>query len=146
MTLRLAYHAIAKEGFQKIYSVIDYISKCELEKDLVDIVYLRVSQMNGCSYCIDLHWKDAIKAGIDGRKLNGVICWDIVPFFSDRERAALKWAEVMIGLQAADEYDKAYDLLKMHFYEKEICDLTFAIAQMNALNRIAISFNKHAEL
>ena len=76
---------------------------------LLNLVYLRVSQINGCPYCVDLHWQDARKAGEDDRRLNAVVVWRDTPFFTDRERAALAWAETVTRANAsrADPYDAA---------------------------------------
>ncbi len=138
---RLNYQKIAAEGFKTILNVGEYVKKSGLEESLLHMVYLRVSQINGCPYCIDLHWKDATKAGVEARKLNGVIIWQDMPFFTDREKVALAWAETTTHLDPQETIGALYDQALEQFSEKELVDLTFAIAQMNALNRVAIAFH-----
>lgn len=138
---RLSYSSIAPEGFGHFRALNRYIEGSGLELSLIHIVYLRVSQINGCPYCVDLHWSDARREGVDDRKLNGVILWREMPFFNDRERAALAWAEAVTRLEHQHVSDEEYTKAREQFNDKEISDLTFAVAHMNALNRIAIAFH-----
>lgn len=142
--MRLAYHSTAAEGFKAFLAVNTYIASSGLDPALIHMVYLRVSQINGCSYCIDLHWKDAVKEKVDPRRLNGLVAWRHMPFFSAQEKAAFAWAEAVTLLEHAEVPQPLFDALKEQFNDKEITDLTFAVAHMNALNRIAIAFEKHA--
>jgi len=138
---RLNYASIAPQGFQKLLDADKYVFASSLEENLIHLVYLRVSQINGCPYCVDKHWQDATKMGVDARKLNAVIIWRDAPFFSLRERAALEWAETMTHPAAQDVIAPVYDRVKKEFDDKEMVDLTLAIATMNALNRVAIGFH-----
>jgi alkylhydroperoxidase family enzyme len=88
-----------------------------------------------------MNWQDAVKAGVEPRKLNALTIWRDAPFFSERERAALGWAETVTRLMWRRVDDAAYELVRPHFGDKELCELTYAIANMNALNRISIAFH-----
>ena len=101
---------------------------------------LRVSQINGCAYCIDMHWRDLIKLDADPRHLNALAGWREAPFFSERERAALRWAEIVNAIPHADLSDEEFALLKQHFSDEEIAELGFTIAVINAWNLLNVSF------
>jgi AhpD family alkylhydroperoxidase len=139
--LRSEYSKIAPEGFNHFLATGKYISGSGLDEKLIHMIYLRVSQINGCPYCVDMHWKDAKAAGEDLRKLNAVVIWRDTPFFSEAERAALAWAESVTRLEHQSVPEGDFHPLKNHFNEKQIVDLTFAVCHMNALNRIAIAFH-----
>ena len=138
---RVDHGKTSPDGMQHLYELHKY-SSVTVDKKLLDIVYLRVSQINGCSYCVDLHWADALKGGEDMRKINSVVTWKKTPFFSDKERAALLLAEKLTDLHERELSDEVYDKVKPHFTDKEIVDLVLAIANMNAMNRMAIAFKK----
>jgi AhpD family alkylhydroperoxidase len=122
-------------------SVQGYVSQSGLPRALIDLVYLRVSQINGCAYCIDQHGRDLLGAGVPVEKLLILSAWDEAgSFFSDQEKAALKWAEVVTRVSDTHVPDEAYAEARAAFTEKELADLTIAVALMNAYNRIAISF------
>jgi alkylhydroperoxidase family enzyme len=91
---------------------------------------------------VDLHWRDAIKAGEDPERLNAVVLWRDMPFFTDREKAALAWAEAVTCLRDQRVSDEEFENARHHFTDKELVDLTFAVANMNALNRIAIAMHQ----
>jgi alkylhydroperoxidase AhpD family core domain len=109
-----------------------------LEPDLVDLVFLRVSQINGCAFCMDLHGAALRRAGVDPRKLDTLPGWRHGHLFDARERAALAWAEALTALpsRAPDEAD--YEALKPHFDDAGIATLTMAVAVVNALNRLGV--------
>ena len=138
MTTRIPYRTVSPEGYKAFGRLHQYVAGCGLEPSLIELVYLRVSQINGCAYCIDLHWREAAKAGVDPRKLNGVAAWHEAPFFDGRERAALAWAESLTLVAQTHAPDAVYQGLAAHFSEKEICDLTYAAATINAFNRLAV--------
>ena len=140
MQQRLKYASVSPDGYKAWGALRGYIAKCGLEESLVNLVYLRVSQINGCAYCVDLHTRDAEKAGESTRRLHNVVTWRETPFFSERERAALAWAESLTLLPETKAPDEAYDPLRLHFNDKEIADLTYAIALMNAMNRLGVGF------
>lgn len=139
--LRLPYLKIAPEGFRPFRDLAQYLEGSSLGTPLLNLVYLRVSQINGCSYCTDTHWRDARSDGHGERKLNGVLLWREMPFFDQRERAALAWAEAVTRLERGEVTDADFAAAREVFEEKELVDLTFAIAHMNALNRVGIAFH-----
>lgn len=138
MSPRLELKKVAPEGYQAFGPLYQYVASSSIDRALVDLVYLRISQINGCAYCVDQHWRDALKAGDDARKLNSVITWREAPFFSERERAALAWAESLTRVADTGAPDDDYAVVKGQFSDKEIADLTIVIALMNAMNRIGV--------
>jgi len=140
MKTRMDYRKVGVEGYRAFAGVHQYIAKCGLEEELVHLVYLRISQINGCAYCVDLHYRDALKCGTDPRKINAVSAWREMPFFGPRERAAFGWAESLTHVAQTQAPDADYDALKPHFSDKEIVDLTYAISLMNAFNRLGVGF------
>jgi AhpD family alkylhydroperoxidase len=141
MTQRLHYSRIAPDGMKALGAVHSYIAQSGLPKVLVDLVYLRVSQINGCAYCIDTHSRDLLAGGVAIEKLVLVPVWrEAETLFSDQERAALRWAETVTRVAETDVPDADFKDAAAHFSEKELADLTIAIGLMNAYNRIAISF------
>ncbi|HLG87985.1 MAG TPA: carboxymuconolactone decarboxylase family protein [Alphaproteobacteria bacterium] len=140
MTQRLDYRAAAPAGLKALGGVRVYIDQ-SLPKALVDLVYLRVSQINGCAYCIDSHSRDLLKGGMAVDKLVLVPAWrEAGDLFTRREKAALRWAETVTKVADAAVPDEEFQAVSMEFDEKELADLTIAIGLMNALNRIAVSF------
>ncbi len=115
-------------------------SMTSIEDKLRAIVELRISQINGCAYCVDLHTVEARKAGETQQRLDCLTVWREVSFFDDAEKAALAWAETVTLVAGNGAPATVYDALSTHFSEKQIVDLTLIIAQMNAWNRLAISF------
>jgi len=141
MTQRMNYRAAAPGGIKALGSVQSYVSQSGLPATLIDLVYLRVSQINGCAYCIDGHSRDLIKAGVAVEKLFLVSAWDEAgSLFNGQERAALKWAEVVTRVSDTHVPDEAYAEARAAFDEKQLADLTIAVGLMNAYNRLAISF------
>ena len=140
--MRLNYTKLAPEGFQKMLAVLEHVAKSGLEETLIHMTYLRTSQINGCPFCIDQHWRDATKCGVEARKLNAVMIFRDAPFFTDRERAALEWAEAVTYAHKDQALmQKAYDIARAAFSEVELANLAYAITEMNALNRLAIAFH-----
>lgn len=111
-----------------------------IDKKLRAVVELRVSQINGCAYCVDLHTKEARRAGETTQRLDCLTVWREVTFFDDAEKAALAWAEAITTVATNGAPEHLYNALTEHFSEEEVVDLTLIIAQMNAWNRLAISF------
>jgi AhpD family alkylhydroperoxidase len=140
--LRLEYWKVDPEGMRAATQLSTHLAHSGIDRALLDLVYLRVSQMNGCSYCVDLHARDAVAHGLDQRLVNDVAAWHDVPFFDERQRAALAWSEAVTGIAETRASDDAYRAAAAQFSEKELVALTLAAAQMNALNRIAISFRR----
>jgi AhpD family alkylhydroperoxidase len=108
------------------------------------MIKLRASQINGCAYCIDMHWKDARAVGESEQRLYGLDAWREAPYYTDRERAALEWTEALTDVTDGHAPDAVYDAVRGHFSDKELVDLTWAIAAINAWNRVAIAFRSEA--
>lgn len=141
MTRRIDYNQIAPNGVKALGTVYGYIMQSGLSADLVELVYLRISQINNCAYCLDMHTRDLIKKGVKIEKLALVQAWvEGGELFSERERAALAWAETVTRVADTNVPDDAFQAARAVFSEKELVDLTIAIGLMNTYNRMAISF------
>ena len=141
MNHRIDYAKASPEGFKAFGGVYVYLRKCGLAEDLIDLVYLRVSQLNGCAYCIDMHSRDLLKLGVAVDKLVLVPVWrDAGELFSSRERTALAWAETVTRVAETGVPDADYEATAAEFSAKELGDLTYAIGLMNAFNRFGITF------
>jgi AhpD family alkylhydroperoxidase len=138
---RLDYNQIAPAGLKALGGVHGYITRSGLPTTLVDQVYLRVSQINNCRYCIDEHTRDLLKRGQSVEKLALVqACAEAGTVFDERERGALAWAETVTRLAESAVPDEVYEAARTVFEDRELVDLTIAIGLMNAYNRMAISF------
>ena len=143
MTRRLDYDRIAPAGVKALGGVYGYIMQSNLPAGLINLVYLRVSQINNCAFCLDLHMRDLLKSGVKIEKLALLQAWEEVGnLFDARERAALAWAETVTRVADAGVPDQAYEAARTVFEERELVDLTIAIGLMNTYNRMAISFRK----
>ncbi|HEY4199178.1 MAG TPA: carboxymuconolactone decarboxylase family protein [Devosiaceae bacterium] len=141
MSNRLDYAKASPDGFRALGGVYVAIQKSGLPKELVDLVYLRVSQLNGCAYCIDMHSRDLLKGGLAVDKLVLVAAWrETGAVFTERERAALAWAESVTRVAETGVPDVDYAAASAEFTDKELADLTYAIGLMNVFNRLGISF------
>ena len=141
MSQRMNYNAASPAGMKALGAVYGYVRQAELPSRLVDIVFLRVSQINGCAYCIDMHSRDLLKAGMPVEHLVLVAAWqEAGSIFDEPERAALAWTEVVTRLGEHGVPDSAFVAAAAVFGEKQLADLTIAIGLMNAYNRVAISF------
>jgi AhpD family alkylhydroperoxidase len=141
MTKRLDYNQLAPNGVKALGGVYGYVMQSGLSAALVELVYLRVSQINNCAYCLDMHTRDLIKKGVKVEKLALAQAWaEAVHLFNERERAALAWAETVTRVSETGVPDEAFQAVRAVFEERELVDLTIAISLMNAYNRMAISF------
>lgn len=141
MSTRLNYRKAAPDGVKALGGVHTYLAGSGLPAQLIDLVYLRVSQINGCAYCIDMHSRDLLKAGMNVEKLVLVPAWhEAGDLFDARERAALAWAESLTRVAETGAPDKDYEAVAAAFSDKELADLTIAISLMNAYNRLGIGF------
>ena len=111
-----------------------------IERKLLHLIKTRVSQINGCAYCIDMHTKDARAEGETEQRLYGLSAWQESPFYTPRERAALEWAETLTQIASHHVTDELFARTREHFTEAEIVGLTFAVIAINGWNRIAIPF------
>jgi len=141
---RIAYNTIVPEPFKKLYDLSMSVHKSGVGTKLLDLVFLRVSQINGCAFCLDMHARDLLKQDEDLQRIVGLDAWRDSDFFSPKERAVLDWAE---SVNALDEHglDAASEELRKHFNEREIAELTFAVATINAWNMLNVSFRTSVE-
>src|SRR4051794_4206569 len=140
MKSRLDMLKLSPGGYKAMMGLEQYVHSCGLEESLVTLMKLRASQINGCAYCVDMHWKDLRALGESEQRLYGLDAWEESPYYSERERAALRWTEELTRISETHASDAAYAELKGHFSEQEIVDLTFVITTINAWNRLAIGF------
>ena len=141
MTERLDYNHVAPAGAKALGGLYGYVMQSGLPATLVTLVYLRVSQINNCAYCLDMHTRDLLKNGVKIEKLVLVQAWaEAGHLFDERERAALAWAETVTRVAETGVPDEAYQAVRAVFGERELVDLTIAISMMNAYNRMSISF------
>src|ERR1700752_1535755 len=139
--MRLDYNKVSPGGVKALGGVYGYVMQSGLSAELVELVYLRISQINNCAYCLDMHTRDLIKKGMKIEKLALVQAWaEAGHLFSERERAALAWAETVTRVSETGIPDEAFKAARAAFQEKELVDLTIAIGLMNAYNRLAIGF------
>ncbi|MDQ8020690.1 MAG: carboxymuconolactone decarboxylase family protein [Moraxellaceae bacterium] len=138
---RLPFYKLGGKPIQALIDFSGRIKESSIGPALAELIFLRVSQLNGCAFCLDMHWSALIKSGEDARKLNMVAAWQEAPFFSPRERAALGWAEALTlppHPQREADQDAVFATLREHFSDQEAVEVTMAIANMNAWNRISV--------
>jgi AhpD family alkylhydroperoxidase len=136
---RFDYGKVAPGAYRAMLGLEHSLHETGLEESLLHLIKLRASQINGCAYCIDMHWKDLKSIGEPDNRLYELDAWEEGPFYTDRERAALAWTEAVTRVSESHVPDEVYEKVKKHFTEKELADLTVAIATINAWNRLAIS-------
>jgi AhpD family alkylhydroperoxidase len=146
MESRLNFYRANPDAMKAISSLDDRISRSGLEPSLVNLIRLRTSQINGCAYCLDLHTAEASAAGERAQRLATLAVWRDTPFFADRERAALAWAEAVTQVADTHVPDAAWELASAHFTPAELVDLTLLIGTMNLWNRFAVAFRKQPVL
>ena len=144
MKPRLHYAKHAPGVYEAMDALDQYLAKTTVDEQLLHLVRLRASQLNGCAYCIDMHWKDARAAGESEQRLYGLDAWREGPYYTDRERAALEWTEALTNITDGHVPDAVYDAVRGHFSDKELADLTWAVAAINAWNRVSIAFRSEA--
>ncbi|MCB8879687.1 carboxymuconolactone decarboxylase family protein [Acidisoma cellulosilytica] len=140
MEPRLDYFAAAPDVMKAMLGLEKAVVTAGLEKSLIELVKTRASQINGCAYCIDMHTRDAMKAGESPTRLFLLDAWREAPFYTPRERAALAWTEALTLIAETHAPDEDYAALTEQFSEPEIVQLSMLIAAINAWNRIAIGF------
>src|ERR1700757_3824477 len=140
MTPRLDYRKFAREPLKAMLDMEAYLAQCGLDAKLLHMIKLRASQINGCAFCIDMHWKDARAAGETEQRLYGLDAWRESPYYTDRERAALEWTESLTLISITHAPDEVYERVRQHFSEEELVALTVAIVAIKGWNRIARGF------
>ena len=139
MNTRLNYGVAAPGVYTAMDALDRYVQTCGLEPRLILLAQLRASQINGCAYCLDMHWKDLRAAGENEQRLYSLDAWRECPYYSERERAALAWTEAVTLVAGGHVPDAVYEEARSHFGEKELADLTLVVAAINAWNRLSIA-------
>jgi AhpD family alkylhydroperoxidase len=139
MDSRFNYVKTAPGAYKAMLGLEHYLHECGLEESLIHLIKLRASQINGCAYCLDMHWKDLRAIGQNEQRLYSLDAWRECPYYTDRERAALEWTEAVTLITNGHVADEVYERVSPFFNEKELCDLTLAVSSINAWNRLAIS-------
>jgi AhpD family alkylhydroperoxidase len=139
MKERIRYEQAAPGAYRAMAGLERYLHVCSVEQPLIHLIKLRASQLNGCAYCVDMHWKDLRALGETEQRLYSLVVWRECPWYSERERAALAWTEAVTLVADGQVPDDVYDAVRPHFSETELADLTFAVATINAWNRLAIA-------
>jgi AhpD family alkylhydroperoxidase len=142
MSPRIDYAAVAPEFYKALMAAYMVLKKSGLDVNLMNLVFQRVSQINGCAYCVDAHGRDLRAAGETPERLDGLAAWDESPYFTAREKAALAWAEAVTNIATSRAPDAVYAEMRRHFAEVEATNLTYAISLMNMLNRIAVAMRR----
>lgn len=144
MKPRINAYEQAPEAAKALFGLSLYLKKTSLEASLLHLIDFRVSQINGCAYCLDMHSKDLRAEGESEQRLYVLAAWREAPFYTDRERAALGWAEAVTNLSKGQVKYETYKEARDQFSEKELIDLTMAIIVINSYNRINIAFRTPA--
>ena len=141
MTTRINAAGYIKTGLgQAMLALQHQVETSGLEHSLMELVKIRTSQINGCAYCLDMHTKDARALGETEQRIYALNAWRETPFFTDRERAALEWAEALARVSVDQVPDSVYGAVAPHFTEQELVALTFVSVAINGWNRLAIAF------
>jgi AhpD family alkylhydroperoxidase len=139
MEPRIDYVKVAGGGMQAMLGLEKYLHGCGLEERLLHLIKLRASQINGCAYCLDMHWKDLRALGETEQRMYSLDAWEESPYYTDRERAALAWTDAVTRVADQHVPDEVYEHVRTRFSEKELADLTLAVATINAWNRLSIA-------
>lgn len=146
MNARIDFYTASPDAMKAMMALEAAVAKLGIELPLMELVKLRASQINGCAFCVDMHYADARKAGETERRLNSVVTWREAPFFTERERAALAWTEAVTLIAQHHAPDEDYTVLAAQFSPAEMVNLTLAINSINSWNRLAIAFRKIPKL
>ena len=144
MKQRMNFYEKGYKAMRPLFSLGAYLSKSAIEETLLDLVSFRVSQINGCAYCLDMHSKDLRVKGETEQRLYLLDAWREAPVYTDRERAALAWAEAVTKLEKKDVPDDVYEEVLRQFSEEELVDLTMSVIAINCYNRINVAFRTPA--
>ena len=144
MQARMSYRKASPDVYKAMLGLENYVNECGLEPVLLDLVRLRASQINGCAFCLDMHWKDLRASGEEEQRLYMLDAWRESSLYSERERAALAWTEAVTLVADERVPDELYEQTRQHFSEKELADLTLAVVAINGWNRLNIAFRTPA--
>lgn len=135
---RLSWHQLAPQAYKAMGGAAAALADSTLGTRLIDLVQLRVSQINGCAYCVDKHARDLLELGEDLQRINSLVTWHEVSLYDARERAALQWAESLTQVADTHAPDADFEPLRAQFDDREIAELTLVVAMMNAWNRMGV--------
>jgi AhpD family alkylhydroperoxidase len=144
MEHRINTHEKGQGALKALYGIAAYLAKSPVEQKLLHLIEFRVSQINGCAYCLDMHSKDLRAEGESEQRLYVLDAWRETDMYTDRERAALAWAEAVTKLTGGQVPDEIYEQAREQFSEEELIDLTLAVTTINSYNRINIAFHTPA--
>ena len=137
MEQRLNVHEKGQNALKTLFGIGGYLAKSPVEIALRELICFRVSQINSCAYCLDMHYKDARAKGETEQRLYGLSAWRESPYYTDRERAAFAWAEAVTACHVPDE---VYSQVKGQFSDEELIDLTLVVTTINTWNRMNLAF------
>ena len=137
---RISYNDVPENFLSALLKGQDYVDSSGLDKGLLELIRMRVSQINSCAYCLDMHFKEGIEAGESALRLISVSAWREAPYYSPKEQAVLNFAEKLTYMHPDESSEGLHDELSKHFSKKEIAFLTLAIIQINSWNRLVRSF------
>ncbi|SHM82321.1 carboxymuconolactone decarboxylase family protein [Mucilaginibacter sp. OK098] len=140
MEQRINVFEKGQNAMKALYGLGVYLAKSPIEQHLLELIYFRVSQINGCAFCLDMHSKDMLAKGESEQRLFVLDAWREAPFYTKRERAALAWAEAVTKITGGNVPNEVYDEARKQFSEEELIDLTLAVITINSYNRINIAF------
>lgn len=141
MKQRLQFFAKAPELMKQVQALNQQVDKCGLETSLLHLIKLRASQINGCSFCVEMHSREARHDGETEQRLYLVSAWKESPLFSERERAAFAWTDTVTNISKGGVSDELYEKTLKHFSEEELTKLTVAVGMINVWNRLCVSFH-----
>ncbi|OWW22772.1 carboxymuconolactone decarboxylase family protein [Noviherbaspirillum denitrificans] len=136
---RISLFKFAPANLKALLNLSGSVKQSSLGERLVELVNLRISQINGCGFCVDMHWRDLVRQGMDPRHLNAVAVWREAPFFSERERAALRWVEIVNAQPHSDASDAEFGRVREYFSETEVVELGYAVAAIKSWNMLNLS-------
>ena len=139
MEPRIKFTSVNPGAYKAMLGLETYLGQSGLDKRLLDLLRFRVSQINGCAYCLDMHWKELMAAGETEQRLYGLDAWRESPYYTDRERAALSWAEAVTLVKEGHVADDVFEEAHQHFSDEELANLTLAIVAINGWNRLNIA-------
>ena len=140
MKSRIEYAQVVPDAIEALRVLEKYVRTCGIEPKALELIKIRASQINGCAYCLDMHTKDARARGETEQRIYALNAWRETPFFTEKERAALAWAEAVTQVSASQVSDEVYEIARQCFDEKELANITIAITAINGWNRLAVSF------
>lgn len=140
MQVRFNYVKVAPGAYEAMLGLERYLKSSAIEERLLHLIKLRASQINGCAYCLDMHWRDLQAIGETEQRMYSLDAWRECPYYSDRERAALAWTEAVTLLATSQVPDDVYEQARENFSEEELVNLTYALVAINGANRLNVAF------